>query len=63
MVELKTPPEVLEALHRSATTYLSSRELHDQRVSFIMGMLKESSNITRARVEEVIADRDGQSKT
>jgi|HubBroStandDraft_1064217.scaffolds.fasta_scaffold215381_1 hypothetical protein len=55
MTELKTPPAFLKALRKSATRELTPKELHNQRVSFIMGSVKESSGITRAQVERVLA--------
>ena len=49
MTELKTREELLSALRRASTRELSAQELHNQRVSFVMGSLKEESGITRAR--------------
>lgn len=59
MADLKTKPDLLEALHRAATKSLTPKDVHDQRVSFIMGSLKETSSVTRAQVERVLANRDG----
>ena len=34
-------------------------ELQRQRVSYILGILKDDSGITRARIEEVLAKQEG----
>lgn len=62
MRELKTRTALLAALQRASTRELSERELHNQRVSFIMGSIKEKSGITRSRVEEVLAKQDGRKR-
>ena len=59
MTELKTSDTLLAALRNNSTRSLSSQELHDQRVSFILGSLKETSHVTRARVDEVLAHQGG----
>lgn len=55
MVDLKTPPALLEALRKAATRDLTASELHSQKVSFIMGMVNEKSGITRSQVEKELA--------
>lgn len=62
MTELKTRDDLLSALRQASTRELSARELHNQRVSFILGSLKEESGITRSRVEEVLAKQDGRDR-
>lgn len=59
MTKLETSAELLTALRDASTRELSAKELHSQRVSFIMGAIKEESGITRMRVEEVLARQDG----
>jgi len=63
MTELKTDANLLAALRKASTVSLSWKELHDQRVSFIMGTLKESSEVTRAFVDRELAKRDGRIQT
>ena len=59
MNKLKTDKVLLKALRKSSTRAPTAKELHDQRVSFIMGSLKEPSNVTRSRVEQVLAQQEG----
>jgi hypothetical protein len=56
---LKTERSLLGALHRASTRTPTAEELRKQRVSFIMGSLKESSGVTRARVEQVLSEQEG----
>lgn len=37
----------------------TAEEIEKQRVSFIMGMLKEDSTVTRAKVSQVLAAQQG----
>jgi hypothetical protein len=59
MTELRTGEALLSALRTASTRGPSAKELHEQRVSFIMGSVKESSSLTRARVERVLAKQEG----
>ena len=59
MTELKTSESLLSALRKSATHKPTAKELEEQRVSFIMGSLNRSSEITRARVQQVLAQQEG----
>jgi hypothetical protein len=59
MTNLKTRPELLTALRKVATRELSASDLHKQRVSFVMGSLKQDSGVTRAQVDEVVSRQDG----
>jgi hypothetical protein len=59
MTELKTKRSLLDALKRASTNSPTADELHKQRVSFIIGSLKETSNVTRARVEQVLSEQEG----
>lgn len=59
MHQLKTDGALLIALRKATTRDLSAQELYDQRVSFVMGSLKESSTVTRAKVEQVLAEQGG----
>jgi len=59
MTHLKTSETLLRAL-RDASKYVpTADELQKQRVSFIMGSLKEESNVTRSRVQEVLDEQEG----
>jgi hypothetical protein len=59
MIELKTQESLLRALKQAAARRLTAEELEKQRVSFIVGSLKESSAVTRARIREVLAQQEG----
>ena len=59
MDELKTRASLLAALHEASSQPMTADEVKQQRVSFVMGMLKEDSNVTRARVEEILAQQEG----
>lgn len=57
--ELKTDPSLLEALKRSAGHKPTAAEIEEQRLSFVMGALKTSNNITRAEVQDILAQQGG----
>jgi hypothetical protein len=60
MTELKTDPSLVKALEEAAGAPLTAKEVEQQRVSFVMGSLKSDSAITRAKVEEILAQQKGQ---
>ncbi|MFO1185934.1 MAG: hypothetical protein U1E56_14290 [Bauldia sp.] len=62
MTDLKTKESLLTALRAAAERPPTGDELRKQRVSFILGSLKESSGVTRAKVEEVIAAQEGRGR-
>ncbi len=55
--ELKTNSALLEALKSASTP--TAAEVERQRISYIMGTLKTTSPITRAEVEEILAQHEG----
>ena len=59
MTDLKTSETLLEALRKSASNEMSADELNEQRVSFIMGSMRSNSPITRAQVQELLAQHEG----
>lgn len=59
MAELQTRPDLIRALELAATRPQTAEEIFKQRVSFIMGMLKDNSTVSRARVTEVLAEQQG----
>ena len=59
MTSLHTDDALLRKLKAAASRSLSAEELRNQRISFIMGTLKDSSPVTRAKVTEVLAEREG----
>ncbi len=59
LTDIKTKPALLEALKLAASMQQTAEEIQKQRVSFIMGMLRDSSTVTRAKVSQVLADQQG----
>jgi hypothetical protein len=59
VTQLKTKDSLLQALREASKRVLTAEELHKQRVSFIWGSLKDSSEVTRARIEQVLAQQEG----
>jgi hypothetical protein len=59
MPDLKTDESLLDALKRASTHSQTADEVERQRVSFIMGSLKTSSGVTRAQVQEILAQHEG----
>jgi hypothetical protein len=59
MTELKTNESLLAALRRASTRTPTAEEVEKQRISFIMGSVKKSSGVTRARIQEVLAQQEG----
>ncbi|UGY00124.1 hypothetical protein [Bradyrhizobium quebecense] len=63
MPELKTDPELLAALKRALALPQTPEEVKQQRLSFIMGSLKSTNEITRAEVQEILAQQEGRKVT
>jgi hypothetical protein len=59
MGDIKTEAALVEALTKAAQTPLSADEIKQQRVSFIMGSFSADSPITKARVQEILAQQLG----
>lgn len=59
VTEVKTKPSLLQALREAAMMPQTAEEIEKQRVSFIMGMLKDDSTVTRAQVRQVLAAQEG----
>lgn len=59
MEQLKTRESLLSALRQASVRTPTAEELQKQRISFIMGSLNSESSVTRAQVEEVLAEHEG----
>ena len=59
MVDLKTNPALLEALHRAAQRKPTADEIQRQRVSFIMSAVNSKGDVTASRIQEVLAEQEG----
>lgn len=60
LAQLKTKPSLIKALKSSTAKDLTSKEIKEQRVSYIVGM-KGSESITRSQVQRVLAHQEGRS--
>jgi hypothetical protein len=56
--DLKTNASLLEALKRASAHGPSADEIEKQRLSFVMGSLKTSNQITRAEVQRILNQHD-----
>ncbi|MBA4173318.1 MAG: hypothetical protein C0511_11900 [Hyphomicrobium sp.] len=57
---LKTDEALLKAIRDAAVSKMSEAELREQRISFILGTLKEESGVTREKVMQVLARQNGE---
>jgi Fic family protein len=57
--ELKTDPALLAALQRALAMPQTPEDVDQQRLSFVMGSLKSTNGITRAQVQEILAQQEG----
>lgn len=58
MTGLRTSEELLKALQQSSSRALSHERMEQQRLSFVMGSLDESNDMTRAQVEQALERQD-----
>jgi hypothetical protein len=59
VTNLKTKESTLNALRRASRHPLTASEVEKQRVSFVMGSLRSESPMTRAKVQEILAEQEG----
>lgn len=59
MTNIQTNPELLEALRAASKRPLSEKELHEQRISFIMASIKNPEGVTRQKVAEILERHEG----
>jgi hypothetical protein len=57
--DLKTDAGLLKRLEQAAHHKMTREELHQQRVSFILGAMSKDSTVTRHQVEEILAKGEG----
>jgi hypothetical protein len=57
--KMTTHPKLLEALFDAGRRKPTEHEIHQQRVSFIVGSMRENSPVTRERIEHVLAEQEG----
>jgi hypothetical protein len=58
--DLKTDPGLLERLAMAASRSITRSELHEQRISFIIGNLPKDSTITRDQIVSVLNRVEGE---
>jgi hypothetical protein len=56
---LKTRPELLSKLKQTVGRKPSAAEIREQRISFVFGMMKPGSGITREEVRQILLEHDG----
>ena len=59
MTKFKTDPDLLKALEEAAGREMTQVEVREQKISFVMGMIDEDNNLTRAEVAKLIDKHDG----
>ncbi len=59
MTELRTDQALINRLTNAAAGELTSEEVNKQRISYILGTLKDESTVTRAKIRDVLADHEG----
>ena len=59
MENLQTSNDLLEKLRRATRVELSADEICRQRVSFVFGAINSGNDVTKEKVEEILAKHDG----
>ncbi len=59
VLNLRTKPELLDALQRSLGRKPTAKDIQEQRVSFVYGSLSSKSNVTRDQVRKLLVEQDG----
>lgn len=59
MNDIKTDGALLRALEAAAQRKQTAEEVQSQRVSYIMGMVRQNENVTKSRILAVLADQNG----
>jgi len=60
---LRTSSRLAGALHLAKGKTISSKDLLEQRVSFVLGSVKPESDVTRERIREVVLSQGGITET
>ena len=63
MENLKTSNELLEKLRRATRVELSEDEIRRQRVSYVFGAINSGNDVTKEKVEEILARHEGRKVT
>ena len=59
MTELQTDTDIQQALRKAAGQKMTQQQVREQRISFVMGTVDKSNNMTRAEVEKLLSSLEG----
>jgi hypothetical protein len=59
MENLKTSADLLDKLKRATRQVLSEGEIQRQRASFVFGAINSDNDVTKEKVEEILARHEG----
>ena len=59
VLAMKTNSGLLDVIKRVSSRHMTSRELIDQRVSFVYGSMDEKNGVTREKIRQVILSQVG----
>lgn len=60
MTKFKTDSRLMEALRAAAGSKMTKAQIRSQKISFVMSAVDEKNGITRADVERMIDESEGQ---
>ncbi|MBC6441393.1 MAG: hypothetical protein GDA49_13525 [Rhodospirillales bacterium] len=58
-LKYKTNSALLQALEEAAGREMTQAEVREQKISFVMGMIGEHNDLTRAQVAQLIDKQNG----
>lgn len=61
MTNLQTDQGLINRLKVAAARELTAEEVNKQRISYILGTLKDESTVTRSKIRDVLAEHEGKS--
>lgn len=59
MFSMKTNAGLLDSIKKISSMHMSSREIIEQRISFVYGSIDSKNGITREKVRQVILEQVG----
>ena len=63
MGNVETDPQLLERMRAATTNFQSNDAIFEQKTSFIQGAMSSDSDISKERVEEILARHEGRRPT
>ena len=58
-LDLKSTEHLLRAIEKAKSRKMTRQEMDEQRVSFVYSAMSENSHVTRARVREILIEKEG----